>query len=159
MTRISLLAVTVVVAIAASTGVAIAASHSHSHARSSAAATVKLRKTKLGRILVNQRGVTLYLFEKDKHAKSACNGACAMAWPPLLTKGKPKASGGAHVRLLGTTHRKNGTTQVTYGRHPVYMFVGDRNKPGSTAGEGSKAFGAEWYVLGANGRKIEKAGS
>jgi predicted lipoprotein with Yx(FWY)xxD motif len=159
-TRISTLAVTLVVALVGVPAIALAASHSHSHARASkAAATVSVRKTKLGKILVNGRGVTLYLFEKDKRGKSACNGACAVAWPPLLTKGHPHARNGAHASKLGTTKRKNGTTQVTYARHPVYMFVGDRSKPGSTAGEGSKAFGAEWYVLGTNGKKIEKAGS
>lgn len=160
MTRKHLLAVAAVVAIVAVPAVAVAASHSHSPSKSrSAAATVSLRKTKLGKVLVNGRGVTLYLFEKDKRGKSACNGACAMAWPPLLTKGKPKAHDGARASRLGTTRRSNGRTQVTYGGHPLYTFVGDRNKPGSTAGEGSKAFGAEWYVLGTNGKKIEAAGS
>jgi predicted lipoprotein with Yx(FWY)xxD motif len=157
MTRKHLLAITAVVAVVAVPAVAVAASHSssHSHSRSSAA-TVSVRKTKLGRVLVNSRGVTLYLFEKDKKGKSACNGACATAWPPLLTKGKPKAHTGVQASKLGTTRRSNRTKQVTYGGHPLYTFVGDRNKPGSTAGEGSKAFGAEWYVLGTNGKKIEK---
>ena len=155
MTRKHLLAITAVVAVVAVPAVAVAASHSSSHSRSSAA-TVSVRKTKLGRVLVNSRGVTLYLFEKDKKGKSACNGACATAWPPLLTKGKPKAHPGVQASKLGTTRRSNRTTQVTYSGHPLYTFVGDRNKPGSTAGEGSKAFGAEWYVLGTNGKKIEK---
>jgi predicted lipoprotein with Yx(FWY)xxD motif len=157
-TRISTLAVTLVVALVAVPAVAVAASHSHSRA-SSAAATVSVRKTKLGKILVNGRGVTLYLFEKDKRNKSECNGACAVAWTPLLTKGHPHARNGAHASKLGTTKRTNGRTQVTYAGHPVYMFVGDGGKPGRTTGEGSKAFGAEWYVLGTNGKKIEKAGS
>ena len=57
-------------------------------------ASVKTRSVKLGKILVNGSSQTLYLFEKDKNGKSACSGACATNWPPLLTKGKPKASGG-----------------------------------------------------------------
>jgi predicted lipoprotein with Yx(FWY)xxD motif len=122
-------------------------------------ATVKTRSTSLGTILVDAKGRTLYLFEKDKNAKSACTGACAKAWPPLLTKGKPKAAGSARASRLGTTKRSDGTTQVTYNRHPLYGFIADQNKPGSTKGEGSKAFGAEWYVLGAGGNKIEKKGS
>jgi predicted lipoprotein with Yx(FWY)xxD motif len=108
---------------------------------------------------VNSKGVTLYLFMKDKNGKSACTGACAKAWPPLLTKGRAHASGGASAKKLGTTRRADGTTQVTYNGHPLYTFIMDNNKPGSTTGEGSKAFGAEWYVLGTNGNKIEKAGS
>jgi predicted lipoprotein with Yx(FWY)xxD motif len=122
-------------------------------------ATVKTRSTSLGTILVDAKGRTLYLFEKDKNAKSACTGACAKAWPPLLTKGKPKAAGSARASRLGTTKRSDGTTQVTYNRHPLYGFIADQNKPGSIKGEGSKAFGAEWYVLGAGGNKIEKKGS
>jgi len=111
------------------------------------------------RDVVDGRSRTLYLFQKDKNGKSACSGACATNWPPLLTKGKPKAIGGVKPSLLGTTKRSNGTTQVTYNKHPLYTFVLDKNKPGSTKGEGVDAFGAEWYVLGTNGKKIEKKGS
>jgi predicted lipoprotein with Yx(FWY)xxD motif len=102
---------------------------------------------------------TLYLFEKDKNGKSACSGACATNWPPLLTKGTPKGTGGVKSSLLGTTKRSDGTTQVTYNKHPLYRFKGDANKVGATKGEGLDAFGAEWYVVGTNGKKIEKKGS
>jgi predicted lipoprotein with Yx(FWY)xxD motif len=123
-------------------------------------ATVKLRSTsKLGKIVVNGTSQTLYLFEKDKHGKSSCSGACAQGWPPLLTKGKPKAGHGVKASLLGTTKRPDGTTQVTYGGHPLYRFVGDHNKVGATTGQGLDAFGAEWYVVGANGKKVEKGES
>jgi len=122
-------------------------------------ATVKVRKVSLGRILVNGKSQTLYLFEKDKKGKSACSGQCAKFWPPLLTKGKPKAGSGVKASLLGTTKRSDGTTQVTYNKHPLYRFLNDNNKIGSTKGEGVNAFGAEWYVVGTNGKKIEKSGS
>ena len=121
-------------------------------------ATVKTRSNKLGKILVDGRSRTLYLFEKDKHGKSACSGMCATNWPPLLTKGKPKAVSGVKSSLLGTTKRSDGTTQVTYNKHPLYTFIADKSKPGSTKGEGLDAFGAEWYVLGTNGKKIEEEG-
>lgn len=121
-------------------------------------ATVKTRNVKLGKIIVDGKSRTLYLFEKDKHGKSACSGACAANWPPLLTKGKPKATGGVKASKLGTTKRSNGTTQVTYGGHPLYTYVGDQNKPGRTTGEGLDAFGAEWYVVGTNGKAIEDKG-
>jgi predicted lipoprotein with Yx(FWY)xxD motif len=121
-------------------------------------ATVKTRHASLGTIVVDGKSHTLYLFEKDKHGKSACSGACAQNWPPLLTKGKPKASGSVKASKLGTTKRSDGTTQVTYGGHPLYTFVLDQNKPGSTKGEGVDAFGAEWYVVGTNGKKIEDEG-
>jgi predicted lipoprotein with Yx(FWY)xxD motif len=153
MSRLTALALTAVVAAGGTAGAAVAATSP------SAPAKVGVRTTKLGKILVNSKGVTLYLFEKDKKGKSACSGACAKAWPPLLTKGKPKASGGASAAKLGTTKRSDGTTQVTYNGHPLYTFIMDAKKPGRTAGQGIDAFGAEWYVVGTNGKAIEKKGS
>jgi predicted lipoprotein with Yx(FWY)xxD motif len=124
----------------------------------SRAATIKTRHTSLGTILVDSKGRTIYLFEKDKTKKSTCSGACATNWPPVTTSGAPKAAGGVAARKLGTTKRSDGSTQVTYNGHPLYLFVADQNKPGSTKGEGINAFGAEWYVMGTNGKKIEKHG-
>jgi predicted lipoprotein with Yx(FWY)xxD motif len=148
-TRLPLLALAAVAAIGVTGGVAVGASGP------SGPAKVGVRSTSLGKVLVNGKGVTLYLFEKDKKGKSACSGQCAAAWPPLLTKGKPSASGSVSASKLGTTRRSDGTTQVTYAGHPLYTFIMDKNKPGSTKGEGLDAFGAEWYVLGTNGKKIE----
>jgi predicted lipoprotein with Yx(FWY)xxD motif len=152
MSRLPALGLAVVVAVALTVGVAAEA------ATPSSPAKVGVRSTKLGKVLVNGKGVTLYLFEKDKKGKSACSGACAKAWPPLLTKGKPKVSGSAVKSKLGTTKRSDGTTQVTYGGHPLYTFIKDANKAGRTTGEGVDAFGAEWYVVGTNGKKIENEG-
>lgn len=153
MRRLIVLALAAVLAVSALSGLAIAAS------KPTKPATVKTRTAgDLGRIIVDGRSRTLYLFEKDKNGKSACSGACATNWPPLLTKGKPKASGSVKASKLGTTKRSDGTTQVTYGGHPLYTFVADKNKPGSTKGEGIDAFGAEWYVVGTNGKKIEDEG-
>jgi predicted lipoprotein with Yx(FWY)xxD motif len=120
-----------------------------------AVATVKARHTSLGTILTDGRGMTLYLFEKDTRGKSACSGKCVAFWPPLMTTAKPHAGSGARGSLLGTTRRTNGKLQVTYAGHPLYFFVKDTT-PGQTAGQGISAFGAEWYVLGPNGVKIEK---
>lgn len=130
-----------------------------SKSSSSSSATIKTRSTSLGTILVDSKGRTLYLFEKDTKNKSKCAGACAANWPPSVTSGKPKAAGGVTASKLGTTKRSDGKTQVTYAGHPLYTFVLDHNKPGSTKGEGVNAFGAEWYVVGTNGKKIEKGGS
>ena len=137
-------------------GVATAANHgSAAKAAASKGAVVTTRKTKLGTILVNARGRSLYLFQKDKNGKSACSGACAKAWPPLMTSGKPKAAGGVNAKLLGTTKRSNGT-QVTYNGHPLYTFFKD-TKAGQTSGQGSNFFGALWYVMGTNGKQITKS--
>jgi predicted lipoprotein with Yx(FWY)xxD motif len=155
--RIAIALVAVLVAAAAAT-VAAGSTHRASAARSTA--TVSLRSTKLGKVVVDAKGRTLYLFEKDKNGKSACYGACAKAWPPDITKSSRVTAGtGLNARLLRTTKRRDGTLQVSYGGHPLYRFIMDQNKPGRTTGEAVKAFGAEWYVVGANGKKIEKAGS
>jgi predicted lipoprotein with Yx(FWY)xxD motif len=118
-------------------------------------ATVMVRSSSLGKIIVDAKGRTLYLFEKDKGKHSSCSGKCATFWPPLLTKGKPTAGAGAKTALLGTTRRSNGSMQVTYAGHPLYRYLED-TKAGQTKGEGSKAFGAGWYVLAPNGKKIDK---
>jgi predicted lipoprotein with Yx(FWY)xxD motif len=131
---------------------------SGTHAASASGATVSTAKTALGRILVKSNGRTLYLFEKDRNGKSACAGQCAKFWPPLITKGKPRAMGGVKASLLGTTKRSGGLMQVTYNHHPLYTFEQD-TKNGQTKGEGLNFFGGEWYVLSAAGAKVEKGSS
>jgi predicted lipoprotein with Yx(FWY)xxD motif len=118
-------------------------------------ATIKTRSTSLGTILVDSKGRTLYLWRKDRNGKSACSGACAGAWPPVLTSGSPKAAGKAKSSQLGTTTRSNGKKQVTYKRHPLYRFAGDANKAGRTSGQGSNGFGAKWYVVAPSGNAID----
>jgi predicted lipoprotein with Yx(FWY)xxD motif len=119
-----------------------------------AGATVAVRDSKLGKILVDGKGRTLYLFEADKGTNSTCYGACAKAWPPLTTTGKPQAGSGANHALLGTTTRTDHTTEVTYNRHPLYYFVSD-TKPGDTTGQGLNSYGAKWYVINPKGNKID----
>jgi predicted lipoprotein with Yx(FWY)xxD motif len=108
----------------------------------------------VGKVIVDSNGMTLYYFEKDKKGsgKSACSGTCANAWPPLTTEGAPQAGEGASASKLGTIEREDGTTQVTYAGWPLYTFVEDK-KPGEDNGTDSKAFGASWYPLHANGEK------
>jgi predicted lipoprotein with Yx(FWY)xxD motif len=119
------------------------------------AATVSTAHTGLGRVIVDVHGRTLYLFEKDKRGHSACSGTCSTYWPPLLTSGKPVATAGAKASLLGTIRRADGTRQVTFAGHPLYLFSGD-TKRGQTNGEGLRDFGASWYVLTPSGKKIDR---
>ena len=121
----------------------------------STAASVGTGSTGLGRAIVDSRGHTLYLFEKDKRGASACAGVCAVYWPPFVTKGAPSAVKGARHSLLGTVSRADGTRQVTYAGHPLYFFSGD-TKRGQTNGEGLKDFGAAWYALMPSGQKIDR---
>src|SRR3954465_73877 len=120
---------------------------------SEASATVGGASTGLGSILVDSRGRSLYLWLADTGAKSTCTGACAVAWPPLLTTGAPAAGSGAKASLLGTSKRSDGAEQVTYNHHPLYLFKGD-TASGQTTGQGSTGFGAPWYVLSPGGNQI-----
>jgi predicted lipoprotein with Yx(FWY)xxD motif len=106
----------------------------------------------VGKVLVDSKGLTLYYFQKDQGEKSTCYGACAKGWPPLITEGTPQAGEGAMASKLGTTERKDGTTQATYAGWPLYTFVEDK-KPGEDNGTDSKAFGGSWYPLHPNGEK------
>ena len=107
-----------------------------------------------GMALVDEDGKALYLWEADKNGTSTCTGACAAAWPPVTTSGAPVAGSGVDKALLGTVKRADGTEQVTYNGHPLYYYVGDTG-PGTAKGQGSKDFGASWYVLSAKGVKID----
>ena len=122
------------------------------------AATVNVRTTSLGKILVDSQGRTLYLFEKDTGSKSRCSGACASAWPPFRTSGKPKAGSGATASLVEATTRSDGKPEVTYNGHPLYYYAGDQ-KAGDTNGQGLDAFGRGWDVVSPAGSKIEGSGS
>jgi predicted lipoprotein with Yx(FWY)xxD motif len=101
---------------------------------------------KLGRIIVDSKGFTLYDFHKDKGTTSSCYGGCAQVWPPLTTEGEPQAGEGASASKLGTTKRTDGTLQVTYAGHPLYTYTAD-TKPGDAKGNDFSSFGAQWYAL------------
>jgi predicted lipoprotein with Yx(FWY)xxD motif len=120
-----------------------------------AGTVVSTAKTQLGRILVDSRGRTLYLFGKDRNATSACSGQSATFWPPLIASGRSRVAGGAKASLIGTTNRADGRTQVTYDHHPLYTFVKDTNK-GQTNGEGLSAFGGQWNVVSPAGTKVAR---
>ncbi|WP_327393134.1 hypothetical protein OG533_31045 [Streptomyces sp. NBC_01186] len=119
---------------------------------SSAAKTVKVKKTKYGKILVNGKGRTLYLFKKDTSKKSTCLGSCAKEWPPM-TADKPKAKKGAMKSLVSTSSRDKGQKQVTYHGHPLYRFHEDK-KAGQINGEGLDQFGGKWYVVDPHGKAV-----
>jgi len=119
---------------------------------SSGGAVAVADNPKLGKILVDSEGFTLYDFHKDKGGKSACYGACANVWPPLTASGAPRATSGVEAAKLGTTKRSDGTIQVTYAGHPLYTYVTD-TKPGEVKGNDFSSFGAQWYALAPSGEE------
>ena len=131
--------------------VSATAALAHTAHTAGSAATVNTKSTKLGTILVNSSGKTLYLDAGDKTGHFACTGACLKIWPPLSTSGKPKAAGKVKASMLGTV--KNGkVTQVTYTGHPLYTFAQDTSA-GQTTGEGVNGF----FVVSPSGAKITHA--
>jgi len=104
----------------------------------------------LGQILVDGKGITVYLFVKDSGTSSTCYKSCAQIWPPVLTSGPPQAGTGATASLLGTTTRTDGKLEVTYAGHPLYYFVSDK-QPGDATGQGIDNFGGLWWVLTPSG--------
>ena len=139
-------------------GGATAASPAPPKTTSGSSATIGLANTGLGKILVDSQGRTIYLFQKDAGTKSACSGACATAWPPVLATGKPTIGSGLKASLVGTSRRSDGASQVTYNGHPLYRFVKDQ-KPGDTTGQGVNAFGGGWFALSAAGTQVSGSGT
>lgn len=109
---------------------------------------------KLGQILVDDKGMTVYLFVADSGTSSTCYTSCAAIWPPVLTTGAPQVGAGAQASLLGTNTRTDGKVEVTYAGHPLYYFVQDK-KAGDTTGQGVNGFGALWWVLSPSGAAIQ----
>jgi predicted lipoprotein with Yx(FWY)xxD motif len=114
--------------------------------------TIKAVGSEFGSVVADGRGEAFYLFDKEQGKRSQCYGACARAWPPVLTKGKPRAGKGVKARLLGTTKRKNGKLQVTYKGHPLYYYVDD--EPGLILCQNVDEFGGLWLVVKPNGNPV-----
>jgi predicted lipoprotein with Yx(FWY)xxD motif len=122
-------------------------------ATSDANATVKVATTDVGKTLVDANGMTLYALEKDSKNMSTCVGGCATAWPPLTVTGKVVVAKGLDAEDFATFSRTDpAATQVTVYGAPLYTFSGDK-APGDTNGKTVP----NWYVVGANGKKMEGA--
>lgn len=110
---------------------------------------VKAVSSEHGRVIADKKGEAFYLFDKEKGRKSECYGECAVAWPPVLTKAKPRAGKGAKGGLLGTTQRRDGKLQATYAGHPLYYYKDD--SPGTILCHDVDEFGGLWLVVKPNG--------
>ena len=150
-----LIAVLAMVALAA---VAIVGTTTSSAAKKKKATTLSVSKTKLGKILVDSKGRTLYELGADTKNKSTCAGACAMNWPPSIAPKKPTFGAGVSKSKLKVIKRADGKKQLSYNGHPLYTFIADTKK-GDTNGQGINAFGGIWYVLDGKGKIITGAGA
>jgi predicted lipoprotein with Yx(FWY)xxD motif len=121
-------------------------------ATAQAGAKVTVKPSRYGKVLFDGRGYSLYLFAADRGKRSTCYGACAKAWPPFLTRGKPTAAPGARSRLLGTTRRRDGKLQVTYAGHPLYYYEHDGK--GEIKCQNVSEFGGLWLVVSPSGKAV-----
>jgi predicted lipoprotein with Yx(FWY)xxD motif len=94
------------------------------------AAPVKTGDSAKGKVLTDEKGMTLYTFDKDAGGKSACNGKCADNWPPLMAAADDKAGGG-----YALIKRDDGKMQWAHQGKPLYLWVKD-TKPGDVTGDG-----------------------
>ena len=112
---------------------------------------ITLRASEFGSMLFGPNRQAIYVFENDSRGKSNCYGACARAWPPVLTKGRPRAGKGVRKRLLGTARRRNGRRQVTYAGKPLYYYA--HEGPGEVRCHDVNLNGGYWWVVGPDGRR------
>jgi predicted lipoprotein with Yx(FWY)xxD motif len=110
---------------------------------------VQVERTRLGPILADSRGRTLYLYTSDRHGRSVCYHACAAVWRPATVDGRPTAGPGLTARIA-TVARRDHARQLVANGHPLYTMTGDTG-PGQVNGQN---FEGEWFVLSPSGRLI-----
>jgi predicted lipoprotein with Yx(FWY)xxD motif len=105
----------------------------------------------LGAVVTDSDGFVLYRLDRDtaKPPASACAGACAATWQPVLTGTGGLAVRGVDPARVGTPHRAGGGDQVTLGGWPLYRYTGDR-KPADSTGQ---ATGGTWWLVAPHGAK------
>ncbi len=131
------------------------AANSSSPASTSGVA-IRTAHTKVGTVLVNAAGRTLYWFAKDTSTKSNCTGSCATYWPPVI--GNVTSASGVSMSKFGTITRSNGQAQVTYLGHPLYTYAGD-SAAGQVNGNGKNLSGGLWWAMTPSGAKPSAATS
>jgi predicted lipoprotein with Yx(FWY)xxD motif len=113
---------------------------------------VKIVKSVYGKVLADRKGEAFYIFDKESSSKPRCYGGCADAWPPVVTKGRPRAGKGAKQKLLGTTKRRKGKRQVTYDGRPLYYYVDD--SPGVIRCQNVFEYGGLWLLQKRSGKPL-----
>jgi predicted lipoprotein with Yx(FWY)xxD motif len=112
--------------------------------------TVALASSSLGQILVDSKGMTLYIDENDKPGAPACTAGCLAAWPPLVAPAAPTYGAGLDPSKFSTVTAADGTKQLAVDGFGLYYFTNDK-KPGDVTGQDSGGF----YVVGKDYKKIE----
>jgi predicted lipoprotein with Yx(FWY)xxD motif len=112
---------------------------------------IALGGSQFGRVLFDGREQAVYIFDRERSSRPRCYGDCAVAWPPVLTRGEPVAGRGVRPSLLGTVRRRDGKRQVTYNGHPLYYY---EEPPGIVTCHNVREFGGLWLAVRANGNRV-----
>jgi predicted lipoprotein with Yx(FWY)xxD motif len=112
---------------------------------------IAARDSEFGTMLWGPKRRAIYIFQRDARDRSRCYGACAEAWPPVYTEGRPVAGPGVRKALLGTTRRRNGRRQVTYAGQPLYYYA--HEGPGEVLCHNVNLNGGLWWVVGPDGER------
>ena len=148
-----MIAKTIVLAVAVGLTASVAAACSAAASARASGATLTARSSSYGSILFDGRGRALYAFTRDpRGGASRCYGACAKAWPVYFAKGRAVAGRGVKQSLIGTTRRRDGRLQVTYGGRPLYYYQGDA--VGQVKCQGVDEFGGTWLVVRPSGKLV-----
>lgn len=115
--------------------------------------TITSGDSEFGSILFDGNNQAIYIWELEESSTAECYDDCAEAWPPVLTEGKPVASGEIKSELLGTTKRTDGTTQVTYNGHPLYYYA--HEDPGEVKCHNIVTHGGLWWVIHPSGVRAD----
>jgi predicted lipoprotein with Yx(FWY)xxD motif len=115
-----------------------------------AGTTIAVGDSEFGSMLFDAKDQAIYVFERDPKGESACYGECATAWPPVLTKGEPKAADGVDASLLGTVTRRDGKLQVTYAGRPLYFYA--HEQAGEVKCHNVDLNGGLWWVVAPDGK-------
>jgi len=134
----------------------VAVSQAAPAAHTATGTKLQLHQSGLGRILVNGRASTVYVFTSDSRRRDMCVtvSGCTSVWPPVISHGRLTLGQGVKRSRVGTIMLPNGTRQVTYAGHPLYTYAADAG-PAQTGYVGVEEFGGTWYAIGASGRILK----
>jgi predicted lipoprotein with Yx(FWY)xxD motif len=147
--RKTFLLAAIVVAAASLTTASVALGGGHS----AGAGTVTAHASRFGKVLFDGRGRALYLFKRDKGSRSTCSGACAKAWPPLLTGRAPKAA--SRPREPARHHQAGRRHPPGHLRRTSALPLPRDKKPGQVNCENAVNFGGRWLVVSPAGKAVK----
>ena len=126
-------------------------SQTQSPEKKSTGTVIHVDGSEFGTMIYGPRNQAIYIFQRDSKNKTACYGECAAAWPPVITRGEPRARDGAKQSLVGTVKRRDGTLQVTYAGQPLYYYANEG--PGEVRCHNVNLNGGLWWVIGPDGKR------